>query len=82
MVKIPATSQTKSSRPVEFTCLAISEETINMPEPIIEPATIVTASNNFSFLRELFKLSVNFEYRLLISCLERVWLKPPTPCPE
>src|SRR5690606_9538560 len=38
------TSQTAISRPGEPTWRAISAETMKMPEPIIEPITIVVAS--------------------------------------
>src|SRR4051812_28095636 len=38
-------SQTASSQPAELTCRAMSAETMNIPEPIIEPATIMVESS-------------------------------------
>ena len=46
----PAIIQITISNSPEFTCLAISAETINIPQPIIEPATIDTASVRESVL--------------------------------
>src|SRR4028118_118565 len=37
--------QTTSSQPGEPTCRAMIEETIKMPEPIIDPATIIVESS-------------------------------------
>src|SRR5580658_11009975 len=41
---IPETIQTVSRRPGPCTCAAISAETMNIPEPIIEPQTIIVES--------------------------------------
>ncbi|MNT63702.1 hypothetical protein D3C72_2015380 [compost metagenome] len=45
MVKRPVSSQMTSSHPGEPTCRAISAETMKMPEPIIDPATIIVESS-------------------------------------
>ena len=44
-VSTPVTSQTTSSQPGAPTCRAMIEETMKMPEPIIEPATIIVESS-------------------------------------
>ena len=41
----PVMSQTRSSQPGEPTVRAMSAVTMKMPEPIIEPTTIIVASN-------------------------------------
>ena len=38
------TTQASSSQPVDPTCRAMSAETMNTPEPIIDPATIIVES--------------------------------------
>ena len=52
-VSRPVTSQTTSNQPGEPTCRAMIEETMKMPEPIIEPATSIVESSNPSPLNEL-----------------------------
>src|SRR5579862_5503401 len=44
MVMTPVKAQTSSSQPLEPTSRAMSAETINMPEPIMVPATSMVAS--------------------------------------
>ena len=46
MVSSPVTTQTISSQPAEPTWRAISAGTMKMPEPIIEPATIMVESSS------------------------------------
>src|SRR6266508_539424 len=41
----PVTSQTARRRPGLWTCRAMSAETMKMPEPTIEPTTIMVASS-------------------------------------
>ncbi len=43
---MPVTSQTTRIQPEEPTSRAMSAGTMKMPEPIIEPATIMVASSN------------------------------------
>src|SRR5262245_43315972 len=45
--------QTSSSQPAEFTVRATSAETMKIPEPIIEPATMALASTNPSSRRNV-----------------------------
>src|SRR6266571_1332979 len=45
MVSAPVTSHTNSSQPGAPTCRVISAETMKMPEPIIDPATIMVESS-------------------------------------
>src|SRR5437868_515365 len=45
MVSRPVTSQTTRSQPGAPTCWEIVDETMKMPEPIIEPATSMVASS-------------------------------------
>src|SRR5262249_14679098 len=47
------TSQTSSSQPAELTVRATSAETMKIPEPIIEPATMAPASTNPSSRRNV-----------------------------
>src|SRR5882724_704003 len=44
MVKSPVTTQARSSQPAEPTWRVMSAETMKMPEPIIDPATIIVES--------------------------------------
>ena len=44
-VSRPVTSQTRSNQPGAPTCRAMIEETIKMPEPIIDPATSMVESS-------------------------------------
>src|ERR1700716_2734384 len=44
-VSRPVTSQTTSNQPGAPTCRAMIEETMKMPEPIIEPATSMVESS-------------------------------------
>ena len=44
-VSTPVTSHATSSQPGAPTCRLISAETIKIPEPIIEPATIIVESS-------------------------------------
>src|SRR5215831_16930247 len=44
-VKIPVISHTTSNQPGPPTCLEISAETRKIPEPIIDPATIIVESS-------------------------------------
>src|ERR1041385_5437750 len=45
MVKTPVTIQTTSNQPGDPTRCAISPETIKMPDPIMDPATIIVESS-------------------------------------
>ncbi len=45
MVSAPVTSHTTNSQPAEPTWREMSAETMKMPEPIIEPATIMVESS-------------------------------------
>ena len=45
MVSRPVITQVASSHPDEPTCRAMSAETMKMPEPIIDPATIIVESS-------------------------------------
>src|SRR6202171_1657264 len=45
MVIKPVINQTTISNPGLFTCRAMSADTMKMPDPIIEPATIMVASS-------------------------------------
>src|SRR6476469_4027473 len=45
-VRTPATTQLSMSQPLLPTSRAISPATIKIPEPIIDPATIMVESNN------------------------------------
>ncbi len=45
MVRSPVTTQTAMSHPAEPTWRAISAGTMKMPEPIIDPATIMVESS-------------------------------------
>src|SRR5437763_7394100 len=53
-VSRPVTSQTTSNQPGAPTCLAMIEETMKMPEPIIEPATSIVESSKPSPRTNLF----------------------------
>ena len=52
-VSRPVTSQTTSNQPGEPTCRAMIEETMKMPEPIIDPATSMVESSKPSPLTNL-----------------------------
>jgi hypothetical protein len=45
MVIKPVVNQTTISNPGLFTCREMSADTMKMPEPIIDPATIMVASS-------------------------------------
>src|SRR5204863_359249 len=49
-VSRPVTSQTRSNQPGAPTCRAMIEETIKMPEPIIDPATSMVESSKPALL--------------------------------
>jgi hypothetical protein len=52
IVSSPVTTQVSSSQPAEPVVRAISAETMKMPEPIIEPATIIVESSRPSSRRK------------------------------
>ena len=53
MVIKPEIIQINVSQPAEPTCLAISELTIKIPEPIMEPTTSMVPSSNPNSLLKL-----------------------------
>ena len=46
MVSTPVITQATSKPPAEPVCREISADTIKIPEPIIDPTTIMVESNN------------------------------------
>ncbi len=52
MVMTAVSTQTSNSQPAEPTSRAMSAETMKMPEPIIDPATSIVASNRPSWGRK------------------------------
>ena len=46
MVRVPVRIQVSSRPPADPVCLEISAATMKIPEPIIEPTTIMVPSNN------------------------------------
>src|SRR5258705_4171145 len=68
MVINPVITQTAISQPAEPTFLVISALTIKIPEPIIEPATIIVESNKPNdCLKEAFCSAMNYRLGFKIS---------------
>src|SRR5437867_2907738 len=57
MVKRPVMTQVRMRPPAEPTCRAMSAETMKMPDPIIDPATIIVESSSPSSRRNPVDLS-------------------------
>jgi hypothetical protein len=61
MVINPVMTQTNTNQPALPTCRVISELTIKIPDPIMEPATIMVASTNPSdCLNEVVESAITF----------------------
>src|SRR6478672_8058445 len=73
-VSRPVTSQTTSNQPGEPTCRAMIEETMKMPEPIIEPATSMVESSkpsprtNFSSVTAGVAVMLSFKRIYPLAC--------------
>src|SRR2546426_11237853 len=57
MVKRPVMTRVRMRPPAEPTCRAMSAETMKMPDPIIDPATIIVESSSPSSRRNPVDLS-------------------------
>ena len=83
MVIKPVINQAAMSQPELPTYLVMEELTINIPEPIIPPATIIVASNALSlglksavsvsvFAIMRYLININVKIKILLNNLKRI----------